>query len=38
MYKIIKETGFTIIELMIVVAIAAICAAMIVPICKILPL
>ena len=36
MYKIIKENGFGIIELVIVIAIVAICAAMIVPVYKIL--
>ena len=38
MYKIIKETGFTIVELVIVIAIVAIFAAMIVPVCRILPI
>lgn len=38
MYKIIKENGFGIIELVIVIAIVAISAAMIVPVCRILPI
>jgi len=36
MYKVIKETGFTIVDLIIVIAIVAISAAMLVPIYRIL--